>query len=936
MHSLFDGLLVSCPNDGGLFLIHEGKAFRLDSSSCTGLDVRGDSVLRGLQPRALSLTGAIGWSLGGDVSLFDDIHDVLLDGDGCYVVGTTGNEVVRFDGAGNETGRWAFSTQSDSWHLNCLARWNDTIVFSAFGTFDTTRGYKGSTDCSGFVQDLFSGQRYIEGLSQPHSLVPHGKNLLLANSECKEVREYAPDGALLRTTTLDGYTRGICIVGDRLYVGLSCSRNIQDDSFPLATVVVLDSETWVEKGRLSLNAREIYSIVSLPDTDTLLRALGPLSEDIVDRLTVSLRDSKGLIVRLEQNATQHDAQLQDKDRVWAARVEQVAADHRAEIQRVACERDQMLADKGQSWADRVEQIAADHAVEIQRIARERDQLLAERDLLWSARAEQVATDHVAEIQRIAHERDQILTDKDKAWSARVEQVAADHVAEIQRIGLERDQMLASQDSSWQIRVRQIMQDSQLEIERIDLKRQAYAARAEARRSEMMNRLLPKVSVVTVNYNGKAFLTQLIESLQRQILPPTEIIVVDNASTDGSVEFLREAYPQVKVVRSEDNLGFAGGNNLGVREATSPLVALINNDTVAADSWLEGLVATWTQQTAAGERVGAVSPKIVYFKRFLQVTLRAPVFSPGAGDGRSLGVAIDLSQTSFVDVTYVKPIVGEGFYHEEHWPEGRVVRWTGESAELMLPVAEAQLGAPLKLRIVATTAGRPDGVSLDVECAGRWVGSCQVQEGFAEFEFDVPADLSMNAKWVVNNAGSTLDGLGNAADVGINQFDIGQFDQPRELEAFCGCSVLMSRKLFIDHGGFDERFFMYYEDVDLSWRIRNAGWKLFFEPQSVVRHIHAGSSGEWSPSFRYHVTRNYRLNGFKNAGPAQLLVLTALFFRSLVRALRGNRRLGLWSWRGMLLKDMAPVQIEFKALLNAASMIPSIMGARLRALLRKDR
>ncbi|PNV96700.1 group 2 family glycosyltransferase [Pseudomonas protegens] len=903
MPKLFDGLLVSCPNDGGLFLIHEGRASRLDSSSCTGLDANGSSVLLGLQPRTLSLTGARNWSLGDDETLFDDVHDVMFDGDGCYVVGTTGNEVVRFDGMGNETGRWAFSSQRDSWHLNCLARWNDSVVFSAFGTFDVTRGYKGATHGAGFVQDLFTGQRYVEGLSQPHSLVRHGENLLVANSECKEIREYSLDGSLLRVAVLDGYTRGICIVGDLLYVGLSCSRNIEDDSVPFATVLALDLETWVERGRLHLNAREIYSIISIIDTNVLLRTLSTLSESAVDRLTSSLQDCKGLAVRLQQRVADCDAQLQDKDRIWAQRVDQVAADHVMEIQRVACERDQMLADKDKAWSDRVAQVAADH---------------------------------IAEIQRVARERDQMLIDKDKVWSKQVTQVAATHVAEIQRIAQERDQMLTDQDSAWRVRVEQVMSESQLEVERIDHERRAYSVSVEARQKEILSQLVPRVSVVTVNYNGKEFLQELIESLQRQTLPPAEIIVVDNASDDGSVNFLRETHPQVKILRSEVNLGFAGGNNLGVDAATSPLVALINNDTVVADSWLEGLVATWAQKTAAGERVGAVSPKIVYFKRFLKVKLCAPVYSPGAGDGRMLGVAVDLSETSFVGTNYVKPIICQGFYHEERWPENRIVRWTGETAELMLPIAEAQLGSLLKLRIVAAAAGRPDGVCLEVACEGQSLGTCNVQEGFAEFEFDIPCDLSNNAKWVVNNAGSSLDGLGNAADIGINQPDVGQFDQPRELDAFCGCSVLMPRKLFIDHGGFDERFFMYYEDADLSWRLRKAGWKLFFEPRSVVRHIHAGSSGEWSPGFRYHVTRNYRLNGFKNAGAAQIVLLIALFSRSLVRAARGNRRLGLLSWRRMLLNDMAPVQIEFKALMNAASMLPSILGKRLRVLLRKDR
>ncbi|WP_174435373.1 hypothetical protein, partial [Pseudomonas piscis] len=232
--------------------------------------------------------------------------------------------------------------------------------------------------------------------------------------------------------------------------------------------------------------------------------------------------------------------------------------------------------------------------------------------------------------------------------------------------------------------------------------------------------------------------------------------------------------------------------------------------------------------------------------------------------------------------------------------------------------------------------RPEGASLEVECEGQSLGTCQVMEGFAEFEFDVPADLSKHAKWVVNNAGSALDGMGNAADIGINQPDSGQFDQTKELQAFCGCSVLMPRNLFLEHADSMSVSSCITRTPIFHGVFVKPDGNFFFEPRSVVRHIHAGSSGEWSPGFRYHVTRNYRLNGFKNAGAVQLLLLTALFARSMLRVVRGNRQLGLWSWRGTPLSEMTPVQIEFKALLNAASMIPSILGKRLRALLRKDR
>lgn len=896
MNRLFDGLLVSCPNDGGLFLVHGGSARRLDSLHCTGLDVSEDSVLRGVQPRGLSLTGRRNWSLVGDVAPFDDIHDVLFDGDGCYIVGTTDNEVIRFDNAGAETGRWVYSEAKDSWHLNCLARWHGSVVFSAFGTFSETRGYKGATDGAGFVQDLISGHKLVEGLSQPHSLVPYGENLLLANSERKEIREYAKDGALLRSVELEGYTRGICATGGLIYVGLSCSRNIDDLSLPSATVVALDYQTWKEVGRVRLAAREVYSIVVVSDPNTLVSALGSLSESIVDRLTESLRASEGLVVRLKQRVNDCEAQLQEKDVAWSARVDQVAADHLLEIRRIASERDEMLTDKDRAWSARVDQVAADHVLEIRRVAFERDGMLSDKDKVWSARVEQTKQDHLAEINRIAAERDALLADKDVAWGVRVEQTAQDFQAEIQRVGDEWCTLLKSKDAHW---------------------------------NGLLGRVIPKVSVVTVNFNGKVFLSGLIESLMRQTLLPAEIIVVDNASSDGSVEFLGAAYPSVKVVRSDVNLGFAGGNNLGVKASSSPLVALINNDTLVSDTWLECLVSTWGARTAAGERIGAVSPKISYLKPFLQFRFRAPVFSPGGSDGRSLGVAIDLTRTFVRGVGYVKPIVGQGFYHEENWSEGRIVRWTGESAELLLPIDEATQDVPLTLCVVATTAGRPDGVELEVECEGRSIGSCRVGEGFSEFEFEIPIGQSRSAKWIVNNAGSRLDGFGNAADVGINQPDVGQFNKAGELEAFCGCSVLLPRQLFLDFGGFDESFFMYYEDVDLSWRMRNAGWKLLFEPDSVVRHIHAGSSGEWSPSFRYHVTRNYRLNGFKNARLPQLIVLAGLFASALVRAARRAGRSGWRTRRGVALNEMAPLQIEFKALLDAASMMPAILAKRLR-------
>ena len=89
----------------------------------------------------------------------------------------------------------------------------------------------------------------------------------------------------------------------------------------------------------------------------------------------------------------------------------------------------------------------------------------------------------------------------------------------------------------------------------------------------------KLSILIVNYNGKTYLGDCLRSIQRNILSEYEVIIVDNASTDGSREYVREHFPEVKLLVSDKNLGFAGGNNIGAREARGDYLLLLNNDTV---------------------------------------------------------------------------------------------------------------------------------------------------------------------------------------------------------------------------------------------------------------------------------------------------------------------------------------------------------------------
>lgn len=92
--------------------------------------------------------------------------------------------------------------------------------------------------------------------------------------------------------------------------------------------------------------------------------------------------------------------------------------------------------------------------------------------------------------------------------------------------------------------------------------------------------MPEVSVIIPNYNGMAYLDGVLASLEKQTMKNFEILVVDNGSSDESCAFVQEHYPQVRLVRLPQNLGFAQAVNEGVRRAKAPLVLLLNNDTEA--------------------------------------------------------------------------------------------------------------------------------------------------------------------------------------------------------------------------------------------------------------------------------------------------------------------------------------------------------------------
>ncbi|MEV8437222.1 glycosyltransferase [Actinosynnema sp. NPDC051121] len=244
--------------------------------------------------------------------------------------------------------------------------------------------------------------------------------------------------------------------------------------------------------------------------------------------------------------------------------------------------------------------------------------------------------------------------------------------------------------------------------------------------------LPDVSVVVVNYRGADDTITCLRALFGELDYPAEklqVIVVDNASGDGSADRVRAASPNAEVVEAPDNLGFAGGCNLGVRSARGSVVAFLNNDARPHPRWLREAVAVLRAEPA----VGAVASKVLDW------------------DGREI---------DFVD------------------------------------------------------------------------------------------------------AGLTWFGMGYKRHAG--QPDDGSHDTPRDVLFGTGSALVARTAVFRELGGFDERFFMFYEDVDLGWRMNLRGWRVRYVPTSLTYHKHHASMSSIDSSRElYLLERNALAALYKN-------------------------------------------------------------------------
>lgn len=253
----------------------------------------------------------------------------------------------------------------------------------------------------------------------------------------------------------------------------------------------------------------------------------------------------------------------------------------------------------------------------------------------------------------------------------------------------------------------------------------------------------RISVIIVTWNALPLLQRYLPSVVASTYADLEIRLADNASADGSAEWVRAHHPQVKIDTFDANHGYCGGNNRGARQATGDLLLFLNNDVRVEPGWLEPLAARFR----AEPDLGILQPK-------LRSEARPTHFEyAGAAGG---------------------------------WLD--------------------RYGYPF--------------------CRGRI--------------FDVVEE------------------------------DLGQYDDACDIFWASGAAFAIRRSLFETLGGFDEDFEFHMEEIDLCWRAQAHGWRVAYEPRSVVYHWGGGSLPAASPRKTYYNFRNNHAMLVKNLPEGRLL------------------------------------------------------------------
>jgi GT2 family glycosyltransferase len=423
---------------------------------------------------------------------------------------------------------------------------------------------------------------------------------------------------------------------------------------------------------------------------------------------------------------------------------------------------------------------------------------------------------------------------------------------------------------------------------------------------------PSISIITVNHNGLRFLKNLFISLLNLNYPEDKIqlMMVDNGSTDGSVAFVRNNFPEVEVLVLNKNCGYAGGNNEGFKHARGQYIALINNDCIVDVDWLKAMVTTMNSGKSE-TKIGAVSSKVVFFYKYLVLDFfigNEEKFGQGGNsdiyNAKLSGFSTGCSDDNEKDMLEKSLKFLEGFHLQpDENKNGKFTYKLKTKATLAVPIptgGDVTIGNNAvrhntdKNKTFSHNTDKNnftlsfDASSLNgsnrliIGICGKEIQSVFLNEAPKNIVIELSRDLFYLKKDIINSCGTEINKAFFSRDRGFNKIDEGQFDNVEEIFSPSGSSLLINRQLLDEVGFYGKNFFTYYEDIDLFWRARLKGWKVLFTPYSVARHYHCGTGKEWSYSFTYHVIRNRLLMIYRCGWSAILIRSYAGFILSNIK------------------------------------------------------
>lgn len=380
---------------------------------------------------------------------------------------------------------------------------------------------------------------------------------------------------------------------------------------------------------------------------------------------------------------------------------------------------------------------------------------------------------------------------------------------------------------------------------------------------------PFVSILIVNYNGRHLLEECLSSVFAVKYPKSqyEVILVDNCSSDDSVNFVKQTFPLVRIITSEINRGFAGGNVLGLWYSKGEYIVLLNNDARVDDQWLTELVSA-----AEDPNIGVVNSKLYFATPYLDLTIRSTVLPRSEivenNDYAPHGVLIE---NVLCDRTHLNPLIwyGNGFYKVA---KGEIpLRWTREEAHVLLPYELSGESNIYKFTVHGYPVDKPLSADFTLSLGNETILKDSIlSHQVKEYMLNISQkQAAKHREWLVQNAGDIIlrDGSGKdrgsvvVKEPGVSlefyERDTELYSQKSKLLAFCGASCLIKRSVIEKVGFFHEEYFMYYEDLDLSLQIWTAGWDIVFAPKSIAYHKHRATSRlQRENATIYHLEKNY--------------------------------------------------------------------------------